>query len=118
MCVSGSFDGTLCHWLVGQEGPQAVVAAAHDASVWALAHHPMGHVLASGARARASAVHPAVACTHALTHTHTHTQNTAAGGDACIKFWCRARPGDPWEDAHLKDQQDGATSYAGGGEPR
>jgi hypothetical protein len=50
VCVSGSFDGTLCHWLVGQAEPQAVVTGAHDSSIWALAYHPLGHVLASGAR--------------------------------------------------------------------
>ncbi|KIZ00050.1 hypothetical protein MNEG_7910 [Monoraphidium neglectum] len=82
VCVSGSFDGTLCHWLVGQAEPQAVVTGAHDSSIWALAYHPLGHVLAS------------------------------AGGDASIKFWCRQRPGDPWQDTKLKEQQEGATSYA------
>ncbi|GBF95106.1 hypothetical protein Rsub_07690 [Raphidocelis subcapitata] len=83
--VSGHFDGTLCHWLAGRSEPQAIVGAAHEGSVWGLAWHPLGHELAS------------------------------VGGDAAVKFWCRARPGDPWEDARLKDQQEGATSYAGAG---
>ncbi|KAI8465978.1 MAG: WD40-repeat-containing domain protein [Monoraphidium minutum] len=82
VCVSGAFDGALCHWVVGQAEPQAVVQGGHDSSVWALGYHPLGHVLAS------------------------------AGGDAAVKFWCRQRPGDPWQDTKLKEQQEGATSYA------
>jgi hypothetical protein len=59
-------------------------------------------------------------CTHTHKHTYTythplvhiHTLTRAAGGDASIKFWCRQRPGDPWQDTKLKEQQEGATSYA------
>lgn len=64
--VSGSQDGGLCYWLVGRQGPQAVVPYAHQGSVWTLAWHPAGHLLVSGS------------------------------SDATTKFWCRARPGDPF----------------------
>jgi WD40 repeat protein len=43
--VSGSSDGSMIHWLVGHEGPQAEVANAHESSIWDLAWHPMGHIL-------------------------------------------------------------------------
>lgn len=63
--VSGSYDGTILHWLVGHEVPQAEILNAHENSVWDLAWHPMGHILCSG--------------------SNDHT----------TKFWCRNRPGDP-----------------------
>ncbi|KAH7421140.1 hypothetical protein KP509_13G042000 [Ceratopteris richardii] len=45
--VSGSYDGTILHWLVGHEVPQAEIQNAHENSVWDLAWHPMGHILCS-----------------------------------------------------------------------
>ncbi|CAM6082730.1 unnamed protein product [Calypogeia fissa] len=66
--VSGSCDGSIIHWLVGHEVPQAEVANAHESSVWDLAWHPMGHILCSG--------------------SNDHT----------TKFWCRNRPGDSLRD--------------------
>uniref|UniRef100_A0A0C9RQ84 TSA: Wollemia nobilis Ref_Wollemi_Transcript_3071_3189 transcribed RNA sequence n=1 Tax=Wollemia nobilis TaxID=56998 RepID=A0A0C9RQ84_9CONI len=45
--VSGSFDGSIIHWLVGHEVPQVEVHA-HESAVWDLAWHPMGHILCSG----------------------------------------------------------------------
>uniref|UniRef100_A0A1D1Y5S3 Flowering time control protein FY n=1 Tax=Anthurium amnicola TaxID=1678845 RepID=A0A1D1Y5S3_9ARAE len=63
--VSGSFDGSIFHWLVGHETPQVETPSAHEASVWDLAWHPIGYILCSG----------------------SHDQTT--------KFWCRSRPGDP-----------------------
>ncbi|KAL3699938.1 hypothetical protein R1sor_017960 [Riccia sorocarpa] len=66
--VSGSYDGSIIHWLVGHEVPQAEVANAHESSVWDLAWHPMGHILCSG--------------------SNDHT----------TKFWCRNRPGDSLRD--------------------
>ncbi|KAG6541678.1 hypothetical protein Mapa_016943 [Marchantia paleacea] len=66
--VSGSYDGSIIHWLVGHEIPQAEVANAHESSVWDLAWHPMGHILCSG--------------------SNDHT----------TKFWCRNRPGDSLRD--------------------
>ncbi|KAL3537711.1 hypothetical protein ACH5RR_001077, partial [Cinchona calisaya] len=63
--VSGSFDGSIFHWLVGHETPQVEIPNAHDNSVWDLAWHPIGYILCSG--------------------SNDHT----------TKFWCRNRPGDP-----------------------
>ncbi|XP_011088573.1 flowering time control protein FY isoform X2 [Sesamum indicum] len=66
--VSGSFDGSIFHWLVGHETPQVEIQNAHDNSVWDLAWHPIGYLLCSG------------------------------GNDHATKFWCRNRPGDPARD--------------------
>ncbi|XP_059649254.1 flowering time control protein FY isoform X2 [Cornus florida] len=66
--VSGSFDGSIFHWLVGHENPQVEIPNAHDNSVWDLAWHPIGYILCSG--------------------SNDHT----------TKFWCRNRPGDPSRD--------------------
>ncbi|XP_024399411.1 flowering time control protein FY isoform X2 [Physcomitrium patens] len=91
--VSGSYDGSIIHWLVGHEGPQAEVANAHESSVWDLAWHPMGHILCSG--------------------SNDHT----------TKFWCRNRPGETLRenrqsnahaqgasanDSHLQSQNSGS----------
>ncbi|KAK8505768.1 hypothetical protein V6N12_024751 [Hibiscus sabdariffa] len=62
--VSGSFDGSIFHWLVGNETPQVDLPSAHDNSVWDIAWHPIGYLLCSG--------------------SNDHT----------TKFWCRNRPGD------------------------
>ncbi|KAL8546829.1 hypothetical protein ACS0TY_006520 [Phlomoides rotata] len=62
--VSGSYDGSIFHWLVGHETPQVEIQTAHDNSVWGLAWHPIGYLLCSG------------------------------GNDHATKFWCRNRPGD------------------------
>ncbi|GLI62902.1 polyadenylation factor I complex [Volvox africanus] len=67
--VSGAIDGSLMMWLASRPDAQGVVPAAHDASVWTTAWHPLGHVLAS------------------------------AGADQKCQFWCRKRPGDIWQDA-------------------
>lgn len=66
--VSGSYDGSIFHWLVGHETPQIEVANAHDNAVWDLAWHPVGYILCSG--------------------SNDHT----------TKFWCRNRPGDTARD--------------------
>ncbi|CAA7405947.1 unnamed protein product [Spirodela intermedia] len=66
--VSGSFDGSIFHWIVGHEVPQVESPNAHEGSVWDLAWHPIGYILCSG----------------------SHDQTT--------KFWCRNRPGDPCRD--------------------
>ncbi|KMZ61211.1 putative WD-repeat protein [Zostera marina] len=62
--VSGSFNGSIFHWIVGHENPQVEISAAHESSVWDLAWHPIGYILCSG--------------------SNDHT----------TKFWCRNRPGD------------------------
>ncbi|PIA28145.1 hypothetical protein AQUCO_07200055v1 [Aquilegia coerulea] len=66
--VSGSYDGSIFHWLVGHENPQVEVCGAHENSVWDLAWHPIGYILCSG--------------------SNDHT----------TKFWCRNRPGDTSRD--------------------
>ncbi|KAI4323537.1 hypothetical protein L6164_023134 [Bauhinia variegata] len=66
--VSGSFDGSIFHWLVGHETPQVEISNAHDNIVWDLAWHPIGYLLCSG--------------------SNNHT----------TKFWCRNRPGDTGRD--------------------
>ncbi|KAL4203719.1 hypothetical protein AMTRI_Chr01g129410 [Amborella trichopoda] len=51
--VSGSYDGSICHWLVGcqpmdrNEKPHDEVNNAHESSVWDLAWHPIGYILYS-----------------------------------------------------------------------
>ncbi len=54
---------------------QAEVRGAHDGAIWALEWHPVGHLLASGS------------------------------ADNATRFWCRQRPGDPWRDQQLEEQQ-------------
>ncbi|CAI0438902.1 unnamed protein product [Linum tenue] len=75
--VSGSFDGSMFHWLVGHETPQIEVPTAHDNSVWDLAWHPIGYLLCSG--------------------SNDHT----------TKFWCRNRPGDTARDKFTMNQNQG-----------
>lgn len=81
--VSGSQDGSLCYWLVGRQGPQALVPYAHQGSVWTLAWHPAGHLLVTGS------------------------------SDATTKFWCRARPGDPFMAQQEAERAELATVMAG-----
>ncbi|KAL0923094.1 hypothetical protein M5K25_007139 [Dendrobium thyrsiflorum] len=68
--VSGSFDGSIFHWLVGHETPQVELPGAHENSVWDLAWHPIGYLLCSG------------------------------GNDHATRFWCRNRPGDQARDKY------------------
>lgn len=63
--VSGSYDGSIYHWLVGHENPQVELPGAHEDCVWDLAWHPIGYLLCSGS------------------------------SDHTTRFWCRNRPGDP-----------------------
>lgn len=75
--VSGSYDGSIFHWLVGHETPQIEVTNAHDNAVWDLAWHPVGYILCSG--------------------SNDHT----------TKFWCRNRPGDTARDKFNVSQNQG-----------
>ncbi|KAL6570086.1 hypothetical protein OROMI_014600 [Orobanche minor] len=75
--VSGSFDGSIFHWLVGHETPHVKIQNAHDNSVCDLAWHPIGYILCSG------------------------------GNDHATKFWCRNRPGDPAHDKFNFGQNQG-----------
>jgi hypothetical protein len=36
----------------------------------------------------------------------------AVGFDSATKFWCRARPGDPWRDAQQQEQDQFSATYA------
>lgn len=85
--VSGSFDGSIFHWLVGHETPQIEIPNAHDSCVWDLAWHPIGYLLCSGS------------------------------SDNTTKFWCRNRPGDPARDkfsmGHNQGYNDQNSALAG-----
>nr|GLL40971.1 flowering time control protein FY isoform X1 [Ipomoea trifida]GMD59604.1 flowering time control protein FY isoform X1 [Ipomoea batatas] len=73
--VSGSYDGSIFHWLVGHETPQVEITNAHDSGVCDLAWHPIGYILCSGSN------------------------------DHATKFWCRNRPGDLARDKFSLNQQ-------------
>lgn len=68
--VSGSYDGSLMYWEVGKEEALASIPQAHDAAVWDIQWHPVGHVVATGSN------------------------------DHSTKFWSRNRPGDPMDDKY------------------
>ncbi|RHZ17622.1 hypothetical protein DYB37_006163 [Aphanomyces astaci] len=68
--LSGSYDGSLFYWNVGQESPIATIPHGHDNAVWDIQWHPAGHVVASGSN------------------------------DHSTKFWCRNRPGDCMDDKY------------------
>ncbi|CAL5223055.1 g5512 [Coccomyxa viridis] len=94
LCVSGSYDGNILHWLVSHPSePQAEIKGAHEGALLSLAWHPAGHLLASG------------------------------GQDARTRFWCRDRPGDPFPNptSHLHDQsyasESGAVDVGGSAGP-
>ena len=63
--VSGSYDGNLIFWDIHRsEKPVENLIGAHDASIWSISFHPLGHLLATGSH------------------------------DNCTKFWSRPAPGD------------------------
>ena len=64
--VSGGHDGSMAFWLAGRNKMLSKVPAAHEGSIWTFAWNPAGHLLTTGA------------------------------ADTCTKFWCRARPSDPF----------------------
>jgi polyadenylation factor subunit 2 len=68
--ASGGSDGSIMFWNVGSEKEVGVVEQAHESMVWALAWHPVGHILCSG--------------------SNDHT----------CKFWTRNRPGDTMRDKY------------------
>lgn len=71
---SGSFDGSILYWMVESPDPQAEICGAHDHSVWSLAWHPLGHLLAS------------------------------CSNDKTTRFWARNRPGDEMKDKYNANQ--------------
>lgn len=74
--VTGGMEGSILHWDLGApptpslslshptSGPRATLSLAHESQVWALAFHPLGHLLVS------------------------------ASNDHTTRFWSRERPGD------------------------
>ncbi|KAJ3370254.1 hypothetical protein GGF31_004312 [Allomyces arbusculus] len=63
--VSGGSEGSLIWWLASQPSiPLAQVPTAHDANIWALDWHPLGHILCTGSN------------------------------DYATRFWTRPRPGE------------------------
>jgi len=66
--ISGGGDGSVKYWQVGLEKCQAEIHGAHDSSLWAIAFHPLGHILATGSN------------------------------DYTIRFWSRNKPGDAMDD--------------------
>jgi len=61
---SGGFDGSLIYWDLWSEKPLETITQAHDATIWSIAWHPFGHLVATGSH------------------------------DCCCRFWSRCRPGD------------------------
>ncbi|KAF1744192.1 hypothetical protein MXB_4792, partial [Myxobolus squamalis] len=47
MLSSGGVDGSLIHWLVGDEKELGIVESAHDGVIWELSWHPEGGILSS-----------------------------------------------------------------------
>ncbi|QRV84103.1 polyadenylation factor subunit 2 [Ceratobasidium sp. AG-Ba] len=67
LLVSGGAEGSVYFWTLSAATPSAPRAAmdqAHESNVWALAYHPLGHILCTG--------------------SNDHT----------TRFWCRDRPGE------------------------
>jgi len=74
MFASGAYDGSIYFWMVGLDSPSGKIQNAHDAAVWDIAWHPMGHILCSGSN------------------------------DNTTKFWVRNRPGDSMRDKYNNSQ--------------
>ena len=69
--VTGGFDGSLNHWIVGEKDPVQESNAGQDQAVWSASFNPQGHILATGSQ------------------------------DHTTKFWSRNRPGENLvEDSH------------------
>lgn len=62
--MSGDAGGSILYWALGHTTPRASIDQAHDSNVWALAWHPLGHIVCSGSN------------------------------DYTVRFWSRDRPGD------------------------
>lgn len=62
--ATGAYDGSMAQWRVGAPEPVCEVPLAHDATIWDMGWHPLGHVLAT------------------------------ASYDNFTRFWSRHEPGD------------------------
>ncbi|KAF0988075.1 hypothetical protein HZS_1583, partial [Henneguya salminicola] len=47
MLSSGGVDGSLIHWLVGEDKELGTIDNAHDGVIWELSWHPEGHIFSS-----------------------------------------------------------------------
>lgn len=84
--ASGAYDGALLQWAAACAQPLAEGLGAHGLAIWALAWHPLGHVLASGSQ------------------------------DGSTRFWARNWPGDPVPDRDdRRDAETGARMGGGAG---
>lgn len=68
--ASGGSDGAIMFWDMGSSKEVGSMDHAHDAMIWSVRWHPLGHILASG--------------------SNDHT----------CKFWTRNRPGDKMKDKY------------------
>ncbi|KAL3313244.1 WD repeat-containing protein 33 [Cichlidogyrus casuarinus] len=75
--ASGGGDGAVRFWNVGTDQELAAIEDAHEAMIWSLAWHPLGHILVSG------------------------------GNDFSTKFWSRDRPKEVAKDAAVPAQAAG-----------
>lgn len=46
--VSGASNGSIFFWVSNRNDPQKIIHKAHDTTIWSIAWHPLGHMLASG----------------------------------------------------------------------
>ncbi len=68
--MTGSYDGAINYYVVGRDAPIGRLDQAHDATIWDVAWHPFGHVVAS------------------------------ISNDQLLRFWTRNRPGDKFDDRY------------------
>lgn len=46
--VSGGSDGSILHWNMDSSSPVDTIEFGHEGQIWAMAFHPLGHLLATG----------------------------------------------------------------------
>ena len=73
--ASAGAEGAIYFHLDDQEGPVGALEGAHDAIIWTLDWHPLGHLLTSGS------------------------------ADCSTRFWTRHRPGDTVQDRYILGKQ-------------
>ena len=54
MFVSGGWDGSMFFWMVGSDKELGFMEDAHEAMIWDLSWHPLGHILVSGSNDRST----------------------------------------------------------------
>ena len=84
LLVSGSYEGSMYYWYVGEEKFVGEIENAHELAVTSLSWHPLGHMLAT------------------------------TSIDQSIKYWARNRPGDEMIDKYnIKSLPDSQTKRVG-----